>query len=134
VNGVEAQAPPVRVEGVTVEPKIPRGEKGAIRLRISVAPDWHLQEPDGLKVEAWGGSEFTFEEIPLPPPSRIEDPGGEELSGWAGTLEANLSFSVSRKAAKGKRDVSVRVTYRACGEGACRPDAVASLSIPVEIV
>jgi hypothetical protein len=26
------------------------------------------------------------------------------------------------------------VTYRACGEGACRPDAVASLSIPVEII
>jgi hypothetical protein len=26
------------------------------------------------------------------------------------------------------------VTYRACGEGACRPDAVLSLSVPVEIV
>jgi uncharacterized protein YyaL (SSP411 family) len=131
---VEAEASPVRVEGVAVEPKVVRGGKGALVLRISIAPGWHLQGPDGLKVEAWGGSEFTFEEIPLPPPSRIEDTSGEELSGWAGTFEANLSFSVSRKAEKGKRDVSVRVTHRACGEGACRPEAVLSLSIPVEIV
>ncbi len=30
--------------------------------------------------------------------------------------------------------MTVRVAHRACGEGACRPDAVASLSVPVEIV
>ena len=59
---------------------------------------------------------------------------GEALLGWTGTFEANLSFSVSRKARKAKTDVSVRITYRACGEGACRPDAVISLSVPVEIV
>jgi uncharacterized protein YyaL (SSP411 family) len=135
VNIASAGGTPVRVEGVAVEPKIPRGEKGAIRIRITVAPGWHLQGPDGLRIEpSVSAGEFTFEEISLPPPSRIEDTSGEELSGWAGTFEANLSFSVSRKAAKGKRDVSVRVTYRACGEGACRPDAVASLSIPVEII
>jgi hypothetical protein len=50
-----------------------------------------------------------------------------------GTFEANLSFSVLQKASKGKRDVTVRMHYRACGEGACRPEAVLELSIPVEI-
>ncbi len=128
----------MRVEGVAVEPKVVRGEKGALRLRISVAPGWHLQGPDGLRLEAEGArgseSEFTFEESSLPPPSRLPDStrGGE--TGWAGIFEANLSFSVSRKAKKGKTDVTLRVTYRACGEGTCRPDATLSLSVPVEIV
>jgi hypothetical protein len=119
---------------VAVEPKVVRGEKGALRLRVSVAPGWHLQGPDGLKIEARGGSEFTFEEISPPAPSRIDDGSGAGLTGWEGILEANLSFSVSKKAKKGKKEIAVRVSYRACGEGACRPDAVASLSVPVEIV
>ncbi|HTS01946.1 MAG TPA: thioredoxin domain-containing protein [Thermoanaerobaculia bacterium] len=130
-----AQASPVRVEGVAVEPRIPRGEKGAIRLRISVAPGWHLQGPDGLRIEpAAHSGEFTFEGIPLPPPSRIDDPNGAEQSGWTGTFEANLSFSVSKRATRGRTEIAVRVAHRACGEGACRPEAVVSLSIPVEIV
>jgi hypothetical protein len=135
VNVVSAGETPVRIEGVAVEPKVPRGENGAIRLRISVAPGWHLQGPDGLHIEASAGSgEFTFEEIPLPAPSRIEDTSGEAQLGWFGTFEANLSFSISRKAKKGKTDVTLRVTYRACGEGACRPDAVLSVNVPVEVV
>jgi hypothetical protein len=128
----------VRVEAVAVEPKVVRGEKGAIRMRISVAPGWHLQGPDGLRVEVTGGEgpEFTFEEISLPAaaPVPADDSRGESVIGWSGTLEASLSFSVSRKAKKGKTDVTLRVTYRACGEGACRPDAVLALSVPVEIV
>ncbi len=120
----------VRVEGVAVEPKIVRGEKGALRMRISVAHGWHLQAPDGLRVEAWAGSEFTFEEIPLPAPLTLTSSARDDETGWYGTFEANLSFSVSRNAAKGKRDVSVRVIYRACGEGACRPDAVAAALRP----
>ncbi len=137
VNGGEnASAPtsPVRVEGVAVEPKVVRGGEGALILRISVAPGWHLQGPDGLRIEAWGGSEFTFDEVPLPEPLRLTSSAHDEETGWYGTFEVALSFSVAPRAAKGKRDVSVRVAYRACGEGACRPDAVASLSIPVEIV
>jgi uncharacterized protein YyaL (SSP411 family) len=129
-----AETIPVRVEGVAVEPKVVRGGKGALILRITVADGWHLQGPDGLRVEAWSGSEFTFEEITLPEPLTLTSSAHDDETGWYGTFEANLSFSVSRKAAKGSRDVSVRVTYRACGEGACRPDAVASLSIPLEIV
>ena len=62
-----AECRPVRVEAVAVEPKVVRGEKGALRVRISIAPGWHLQGPDGLRIEAEGarGSEsgFTFEEI-----------------------------------------------------------------------
>ncbi len=134
VNRAETWEAPVRVEGVAVETRVPRGEKGVIRMRISVAPDWHLQGPDGFRIEAWAGSDFTFEEILLPPPSRIEDTSGEAVSGWHGTLEANLSFSASRKASKGMKEVSVRVIYRACGEGACRPEEVLSLSVPVEVV
>ncbi|MBK9064380.1 MAG: DUF255 domain-containing protein [Acidobacteria bacterium] len=133
-GGDEAADSAVRVEAVAVEPRVPRGEKGALRLRIAIAPGWHLQGPDGLRVEAWGGSEFTFEEVPLPAPLTLTSSARDDETGWYGTFEANLSFSVSRNAAKGKRDVSVRVTTRACGEGACRPDEVLSLSVPVEIV
>jgi uncharacterized protein YyaL (SSP411 family) len=125
---------PVRVEGVAVEPKVVRGGTGALILRISVADGWHLQDPEGLRIEAWGGSEFTFEEIPLPEPLRLTSSAHDDETGWYGAFEANLSFSVSRTASRGKKEIAVRVTYRACGEGACRPDAVASLSIPVEIV
>ena len=134
-DGASASESPVRVEGVAVEPKVVRGGRGAIRIRISVAPGWHLQGPDGLRIEASAGSgEFTFEEISPPPPVRIDDGSGADLTGWEGTFEANLSFSVSREAKKGKTEVAVRVAHRACGEGACRPDAVLTLSVPVEIV
>lgn len=117
-----------------MEPRVVRGGKGAIRIRISVAPGWHLRGPDGLKIEAWGGSEFTFEEISPPAPSRIDDGSGADLTGWEGTFEANVSFSISRKAKKGKKEIAVRVAYRACGEGACRPDAVLSVNVPVEVI
>jgi uncharacterized protein YyaL (SSP411 family) len=125
--------PPLRVEGVAVEPRVVRGGKGVIHLRLTISEGWHLQGPDGLRIEPTGGSEFTFEEIFLPAPVRMEDTGGEVVSGWHGTFETNIPFSVSRKASKGKRDVIVRTCYRACGEGACRPDAALSLSVPVEI-
>ena len=124
----------LNVEGAAVEPRVVRGGKGAIRIRISVAPGWHLRGPDGLKIEAWGGSEFTFEEISPPAPSRIDDGSGADLTGWEGTFEANVSFSISRKAKKGKKEIAVRVAYRACGEGACRPDAVLSVNVPVEVI
>jgi uncharacterized protein YyaL (SSP411 family) len=133
VIGGHARGTPLHVEGVAVEPRVARGEKGAIRLRLTISEGWHLQEPDGLRVEAQAESGFTFEEIPLPPPSRIEDTGGEVVSGWHGTFEADISFSVSGKASKGKRDVTVRTRYRACGEGSCRSEAVLDLSIPIEI-
>ncbi|MGA7990102.1 MAG: hypothetical protein WCC53_01595, partial [Thermoanaerobaculia bacterium] len=134
VNVSSADGTPVRVEGVAVEPKVPRGEKGALRLRMSVAPGWHLQGPDGLRIEAWSGSDVSFEEVSLPARLRLPDSTRDDETGWLGTFEANLSFSVSKKASKGKRDVGVRVVFRACGEGACRPEAALSLSIPVEIV
>jgi len=126
--------PPLLVEGVAVEPRVVRGGKGVIHLRLTISEGWHLQGPDGLLIEPTGGSEFTFEEILLPAPVRIEDTSGEVVSGWHGTFEANIFFSVSRKASKGKRDVTIRTRYRACGEGACRPEAVLDLSIPVEVI
>ncbi|MGZ5428164.1 MAG: thioredoxin domain-containing protein, partial [Thermoanaerobaculia bacterium] len=132
VSGAGAWEAPVRVERMAVETRVPRGEKGVIRLRISVAPGWHLQGPDGLRVDAWAGSDFDFEEVPLPPPARL--PESTREAGWFGTLEASLSFSVSRKASKGMKEVNVRVIYRPCGEGACRPEEVLSLTVPVEVV
>jgi uncharacterized protein YyaL (SSP411 family) len=112
-----------------------RGTASRLALTFHVAEGWHLQGPDGLRIEASGGSgsELTFEEILLPAPSRIEDRGGEAVPGWHGTFEANLSFLFSRFATRGTRDVSVNVRYRACGEGACRPEAALLLSIPVEV-
>ena len=105
-------------------------------LRVSVSPGFHLQGPDGLRIEASAraGAPFAFEGIQLPPPTRIEDPIGDVLTGWHGTLEATLSFSVPKKAAKGKAEIAVRVAHRACGEGACRPEATIALTVPVEIV
>ena len=127
---------PVRVEGTAVEPKVRRGTKGALLLRVTVAPGWHLQAPDGLRAaaSASAAAEFTFEEISLPPPTGIDDPIGDEMTGWQGTFEATLSFSVSKKAAKGKKEIAVRVAHRACGEGACRPEATLALSVLVEVV
>jgi hypothetical protein len=45
--------------GYSAKARHERGEKGVIRLRISVAPGWHLQGPDGLRIEAWIGSDFN---------------------------------------------------------------------------
>jgi len=133
VIGGHAGGTPVHVEGAAVEPRVARGENGAIRLRLTISEGWHLQGPDGLHMEPTGGSEFTFKEVLLPAPARIEDTSGEVVSGWRGTFEAVVSFSVSRKASEGKRDVTVRTRYRACGAGACRPEAMLSVVIPVEI-
>jgi hypothetical protein len=134
VKVVSAGGTPVRVEAVAVEPKVVRGGTGALVLRISVVEGWHLQGPDGLRIEAWGGSEFTFEETAVPAPLRLPDSTRDDETGWLGTFEATLSFSLSRKAARGRREITVRVAHRACGEGACRPEAVLSLSVPVKIV
>jgi hypothetical protein len=112
-----------------------RGGKGVIRLRLTISEGWHLQGPDGLRIEASGGSgsEFTFEETAVPLPTRIPDSEIETETGWLGAFEVNISFSVSRNALKGNRDVTVRTRHRACGKGACLPEAMRSLSIPVEI-
>jgi hypothetical protein len=112
-----------------------RGTASRLALTFHVAEGWHLQGPDGLRVEASGGSgfEFTFEEVFLPAPTLLPDPAGTGETGWHGTFEGSISFSVSQKASKGKRDVTVRTRYRACGEGACRPEAVLLLSVPVEV-
>jgi hypothetical protein len=120
-----AEQPPIRVEGAI--------EGSSLRLRLSVTPGWHLQGPDGLRIEAWAGSDFTFEAASFPAPSRIEDATGDDLSGWQGTFEAILPYAVSPAAAKGKRDVSVVVRFRACGEGTCQPERALSLEVPVEV-
>jgi uncharacterized protein YyaL (SSP411 family) len=135
-RGEEAGAPPVRVEAVSVEPKVRRGTKGVVLLRISVAPGWHLQGPDGLRIEASASSaaKFTFEETAMPPAARLPDSERSDETGWSGTFEANLSFSVPAKAPRGKTEIAVRVAHRACGEGACRPEATLALSVPVDVV
>jgi uncharacterized protein YyaL (SSP411 family) len=139
----EARGTPARIEVASAEgalrvsyPSKHRAQRGTalrIPLTLRIEEGWHLQDPDGLSIEASGGSDLSFEEILLPPPARIEGGPGEDVSGWMGTFEAGLSFSVLQKASKGKKDVTVRMRYRACGEGVCRPEAVLELSIPVEI-
>jgi uncharacterized protein YyaL (SSP411 family) len=145
VHEAEAGEAPVRVEATSAEGALvvsflskhraKRGTVSRIPLTLKISDGWHLQEPDGLRIEASGGSgsEFTFEEILLPAPSRIEDTSGEAVSGWHGTFEASLSFSLALATKPGKGDVNLIVRYRACGEGACRPEAALSLSVPVEI-
>jgi len=145
VNKAAAGAAPGRVEVASPEGAVQvsflskhraqRGTVSRISLTLKIKEGWHLQGPDGLRIEAsvGSGSEFTFEEILLPAPSHIEDTSGEAVSGWHGTFEANLSFSVSPSATRGTRDVNVRVRYRACGEGVCRPEAALLLSVPVEV-
>jgi uncharacterized protein YyaL (SSP411 family) len=110
-----------------------RGESLSVVLTLQVKDGWHLQAEDGLRVEAWGGSDFLFDEIRPRPNSAV--PGEETTAAaFSGTFEESLSFSVSPTAARGGRVLSVLVTYRACGEGACRPEATLSLSAPLEIV
>jgi len=115
--------------------RVQRGTASRIPLTLKVGDGWHLQGPDGLRIEVSGGSgpEFTFEEISLPAPRRLPDSTSAGEPGWTGTFEANLSFSLALAARPGTRDVNVNVRYRACGEGACRPETALSLSIPVEI-
>ena len=112
-----------------------RGTASRLVLTLQVKDGWHLQGPDGLRIEASGGSgsEYAFEEILLPAPSRIEEATGEAVSGWHGTFEANLPFLLSPSATPGTHDVKVTVRYLACGEGACRPEEILSLTVPVEV-
>jgi len=110
-----------------------RGTVSRIPLTVKIKEGWHLQGPDGLRIEAWGGTDFTFEEAAVPAPSRLLDSTSPDATGWHGTFEADLSFSVSGAAASGNTDVRIVVHHRACGEGACRPEAVLSLSVPVEV-
>jgi len=117
-------------------PSMHRAKRGTalrIPLAIRVKDGWHLQGADGIRIEAWSGSDFTFQETrPLP---NAAVPGEKTLvPAFSGTLEADLSLTVSPSAARGGRTISVVVAYRACGEGTCRPDAVLSISIPVEVV
>ena len=112
-----------------------RGTASRLVLTIQVKDGWHLQGPDGLRIEVSGGSgsEFTFEEILLPLPSRLPDSTRDDETGWHGTFEANLSFLLSPSAMRGTRDVNVKVRYLACGEGACRPEGMLCLTVPVEV-
>jgi uncharacterized protein YyaL (SSP411 family) len=107
-----------------------RGDRLTLPLSFSVADGWYLPEADGIRIEAWGGSDFTFEET-LPRPNAAVAGESAALSTFAGSFEARLSSSVSRSAARGPRTISVVVTYRACGEGVCRPEAALSFSFPV---
>ena len=110
-----------------------RGTVLRIPLTFRVKEGWYLQGADGLRIEAWGGSDLTFEESPPHPNSTVPDDGSESPA-YTGSFKADLSLSVSSSAPKGERSVSVIVRYRACGEEACRPEAALSLSIPVEVV
>ncbi|MGE5346222.1 MAG: thioredoxin domain-containing protein [Acidithiobacillales bacterium] len=109
-----------------------RGEPSQIALTLQVKEGWHLQGEDGIRIEAWGGSDFTLEEI-RPRPSHVIPGEGAEMPAFAGTFEESLTFAVSPSAGRGARAISVLLTYRPCGEGACRPEATLSLSVPVEI-
>jgi uncharacterized protein YyaL (SSP411 family) len=110
-----------------------RGAGSTISLTLRIKEGWHLQVPDGLRIEAWAGSDFTFEGISLPAPSQLPGTTSSAETGWHGTLEADLSFSLSPSATRGMRDVNVKVRYLACGGGACLPEGLLSLSVPVEV-
>ena len=137
VKEAEAAAEVSSADGIvslSVPPTVraKRGENHRIPLRISVADGWYLQGADGIRIEGWGGSDFTFEETRPHPNAAV--PGDETgAPAYSGTFEESLSFLVSPSAAGGSRVLSILVTYRACGDGTCRPESVLSLSIPVEI-
>ncbi len=109
-----------------------RGARQTLTLLLSVADGWHLQGDDGIRIEAWAGSDLTFERI-RPGPSHVVSGAGPGVPADSGTFEESLAVSVSPSATRGLRPISILVTYRPCGEGACRPEATLSLSIPVEI-
>jgi uncharacterized protein YyaL (SSP411 family) len=111
-----------------------RGTASRIALTLRVKDGWHLQGADGIRIEAWAGSDFTFEESSGPRPNRVISGEGTDIPAFSGTFGESLSFSISSSAARGSRAISILVTYRACGEGACRPEATMSLSVPIDIV
>ena len=110
-----------------------RGERQTLSLVFAVAEGWHLQGADGIRIEAWGGADLTFEEI-RPRPNSAVSVGETALPAYTGTFEETPAFVVSPSAARGSRAVSVLVTYRACGDGACRSDATLPLTVPLEIL
>ena len=110
-----------------------RSDRLTLPLVISVADGWHLQGEDGLRLEAWAGSDFTFEES-RPRPNDVVSGEEKSIPSFTGTFEAPVSLAVSRSATPGSRGVSVLVTYRACGDGACRTDATLSFTVPLEIL
>jgi len=110
-----------------------RGTASRIALTFRVKEGWYLQGVDGLRLEAWGGSDFSFEGT-YPHPNASVPGEKTTLAAYTGSFEADLSFSVSSSASKGERTVSVIVRFRACGDGACRPEEVLSVQVPVEVV
>ncbi len=109
------------------------GAKLEIPLAFRVTDGWHLQGEDGIRVEPWGGSGFTFEEK-TPQPNHTVRAEGTAIPAFSGSFEESLSLSVSEEAPAGPRPFMVLVTYRACGEGACRPEATLSFTVPFEIL
>jgi hypothetical protein len=107
-------------------------------LKITVAEGWYLAGSDGLAIEVWAGSDISLEEKAAPTATRLSHEGGKETGafyegGYEGTVAASFSFLLSKNAALGPRTLSVLVRYRACGEGACRPETALSLSVPVDV-
>jgi uncharacterized protein YyaL (SSP411 family) len=109
-----------------------RGVRQTLSLFVSVADGWYLPGVEGFRIEAWGGSDTTIEEIRSCPNSAV--PGEDTpVPAFSGTFEASLSFSVAPSAPRGSCALSILAVYRPCGEEACRPEARLSLSIPLEV-
>ncbi len=138
VKETEGTAEAISADGVlsVSHPSMLRAKRGApsrIALRFRVKEGWHLQGEDGLRLEAWAGSDLVFDEGSRPRPNHVVAGAGMDVPAYLGSFEESLSFSVSPSATPGLRAVSILLTYRPCGEEACRREATMPLSIPVEI-
>ncbi len=124
-RGAEA---PVTIEACAAI-AIGRGATATAPLGIAIAPGFHLRE-DGLRVEAWAGSDVEVT-VTLPAPVLLEDGSGDK--GHHGRVEATLGLRAQPQVLRGERTLTVFVRFSVCGEGTCRPEAGISVAVPLRV-
>jgi len=106
-----------------------RGGTLELQVGIRIAAGYYLP---AVPLEVWGGSDLACRALELPPPSDLVK-DGETTRGHEGTFEARAVLDVAAGAATGPRDVVVQVRFTACGDGACLPQAIVSMAVPVRV-
>lgn len=124
-----AASGPVRVEACLTPRKVGARDGAGLVLKVQVRDGYHLPEEGGLVLEAWAGSDVSVTWVELPKARAL--PGG--IRGHDGAVAARADVLAAPTAARGDRSLLVLARTRACGEGVCLPDAIVSLTIPIQV-
>jgi hypothetical protein len=131
----EAHSGPVTLAGGLSSPGslVRPGDSVEAVMNVSIEKAYTLMGYDGLKVEAWGGSDIVVASIHKPAPFRIKHQDGSVDLGYSGTVAVRLRFDLALAATAGERILSIVVRYRACGQEACLPVATVALTVPFTV-